>query len=162
MSHLENIVSFAHEGTRISALVPGSWAVSEVTPRHVRFFAPAHPDHEDHRSTFSISLGEPEGFAPDEYEDFCDASLARLSEGLPGFALRRVERFTLSSFVDIHAVWYHSRAESGLEFAMLQALGLLDRYNVYLINAATLTPLADVYLPAFDEILRSLRVLPVR
>ena len=162
MTNPEHLASFAHEGARVSALVPASWSVSEVAENHVRFYAPAHPEHDEHSPTFSISRGEPDGFGPGGFQDFCDASRATLEQELAEFELRAVERFTLSSFVDVHAVWYSYRSESGLEFAQLQALGLMDRYNLYLINAATLLALADVYLPVFDDILRSLRMLPSR
>src|SRR6056297_717486 len=160
MTDREYLASFAHEGTRVSALVPASWSVSEVAENHVRFYGPAHPEHDEHSSTFSISRGEPDGFGPEGFQDFCDASRATLQREFAEFELRSVERFTLSSFVDVHAVWYSYRSESGLAFAQLQALGMMDRYNLYLINAATLLALADVYLPVFDEILRSLRMLP--
>jgi hypothetical protein len=128
MTARENLAHFAHEGVRISALVPATWSVSEVAENRVRFYAPAHPEHDDHSPTFSISLGEPEGFGPDGFQDFCDASRANLAQGLG--------------------------------FAQLQALGLMDRYNLYLINAASLPSLAEVYLPVFSDILRSLRMLP--
>ncbi|MFO8042540.1 MAG: hypothetical protein R6U25_04990 [Alkalispirochaeta sp.] len=156
------LVSFAHEGVRISALIPPTWAASEVSQRHVRFFAPARPEHDDYRSTFSITLGEPEGFGTEWFQEFCDASVAALSQERPDFALQSTERFTLSSFVDVHAAWYTCGSEGGLEFAQLQALGLMDRYHLYLINAATLLPLAEEYLPVFADILRSLRMLPAR
>ncbi|MEX2443049.1 MAG: hypothetical protein WD492_05565 [Alkalispirochaeta sp.] len=96
------------------------------------------------------------------FQDFCTASVATLQQELAEFELRAVERFTLSSFVDVHAAWYSYRSESGLEFGQLQALGMMDRYNLYLINAATLLALADAYLPVFDEILCSPRMLPSR
>lgn len=154
--------SFAHEGVRISALVPETWTVSEISSTHVRFFAPALPEYDDYRSTFSISLGEPKGFGAEWFQEFCDASLAALSQARPAFVLRTTERFALSSFVDVHAVWYTCGSDSGLEFSQLQALGLMDRYHLYLINAATLLPVAEEYVPVFDGILRSLRVLPAR
>ncbi|MFP4491889.1 MAG: hypothetical protein ACLFNZ_10465 [Spirochaetaceae bacterium] len=138
MNNRENPASFAHGGVRISALVPETWAVTEAAANHLRFIAPPHPAHQEHPSTFSIRLGEPEGFSPEDFQDFCDTSQANLKEKLPGFELRTVDRFTLSSFVEVHAIWYNSMAESGLAFAQMQALGLLDRYNMYLINAATL------------------------
>lgn len=165
MNGREDLASFAHGGVRISALVPATWSVSEVAENQVRFHAPTHPEHDEHSPTFSISRGEPavfgmNGYGPDEFQDFCDASLANLEQGLAEFELRGTERFVLSSFVDVYAVWYSCRSDSGLAFAQLQALGLMDRYNLYLINAATLLSLADVYLPTFHDILRSLRMLP--
>jgi hypothetical protein len=166
MNARESTISIAHEGTRISALIPATWEAVEVAENHLRLYSPPDPAYPDHRSTFSISLGEPDGFGPEGFEEFCDASLATLTEKLPAFELRSRERFTLSSLVDVHAVWYSCGSETeagpGPAFAQLQALGLADRYNLYLINAATLLPLADTYLPVFEEILRSLRMLPRR
>ncbi|MDA3948217.1 MAG: hypothetical protein PF508_03240 [Spirochaeta sp.] len=158
----ETSASYAHEGIRISARVPESWIVSELSDNHVRFFGPPHPEYDEYRSTFSINLGEPEGYGEQWFQDFCDASRVTLEQKLSGFELRSVERFALSSFVNIHAVWYSYETESGLAFTQLQALGLVDRYHMYLINAAALRPLADQYLPVFDDILRSLRMLPAR
>lgn len=162
MTGAEDFASFAHEGVRISALVPATWGVTEVSDTQVRFYGPAHPEHDDYRSTFSISLGEPQGYGPDWFETFCNASLATLERELSQFELRTTERYALSSFVDIHALWYTWASESGLAFDQLQALGLMDRYHLYLINAATMRPLADEYLPVFDTVLRSLRMLPGR
>jgi hypothetical protein len=158
----EHSGTFTHEMLRISAVVPDTWSVSEIAENHVRFFSPPQEQYDNHRSTFSISRGEPEGFGEQWFQDFCEASLAALARGLSEFELRSVERFTLSSFVDIHAVWYSYTSESGLPFVQLQVLGLMDRYNLYLINAATLQPLAETTAPVFDAILRSLRMLPTR
>lgn len=158
----ETSASFAHEGIRISARVPESWIVSELSDNHVRFFGPPHPEYDDYRPTFSINLGEPESYGEQWFDDFCEASRVNLEQRMSGFDLRSVERFALSSFVDIHAVWYSYESETGLAFTQLQALGLADRYHMYLINAATLRPLTDLYLPVFADILRSLRMLPAR
>lgn len=160
MNGREERASFAHEGVRISVLLPATWSVTETASQHVRFFGPAHPDHDNYRATFSICLGEPDGFEPEGFQDFCDASITTLERSTPEFEIREITRFALSSFVDMHAVWYTGRRESGLAFAQLQALGLMDRYNLYLINAACLLPLAELYVPLFDDILRSLRMLP--
>jgi hypothetical protein len=141
-------IGIAHEGTRISALIPATWEAVEVAENHLRLYSPPDPAYPDHRSTFSISLGEPDGFGPEGFEECCDASLATLTEKLPAFELRSRERSNLSSLVDVHAVWYScgSGAGPGPAFAQLQALGLADRYNLYLINAATLPP--GGYVPA--------------
>ncbi|MFO7729778.1 MAG: hypothetical protein R6V86_03335 [Spirochaetia bacterium] len=158
----ETSVGYAHEGLRISALLPEGWSVSELSDKHIRFYGPVHGEYDDYQPTFSISLGEPEGFGEEWFDNFCAASRASLERKMPGFELRSVERFTLSSFVDVHALWYTHESDPGLEFAQLQALCLMDRYHLYLINAATLLPLTDEYLPVFDNILHSLRMLPAR
>ncbi|MFP4408246.1 MAG: hypothetical protein ACLFPW_06980 [Spirochaetaceae bacterium] len=154
--------SFSHPETRISAQVPVSWLISEPTEHSVRFSGPPETHFDGSRATFSIALGEPDGFGPEGFADFCDESLGRLEEGVPGFTLRSLERYSLSSLVDVHAVWYAGRWDSAGELLQLQALGLLDRYHLYLINAAAPLPLAEQYAPIFDGILRTLRVLPRR
>lgn len=160
MNDGQDFASFSHAGVRVSALVPETWEASEISANAIRFFGPAHADRDAYRPTFSITLGEPDGFGEEWFREFTEASVENLRRECNGFALRSTERFTLSSLVDVHAVWYTWESESGLAFAQLQALGLMDRYHMYLINAATLLPLADLHLPVFDGVLRSLRMLP--
>ncbi len=162
MSGPERPASFAHAGVRVSAVIPDSWTVEEPAEQMIRFFAPADLDQYRSTPTFSIVLGEPDGFGPDGYDEFCNASVGRLQDATPEFALRARERYALSSFVDVHAVWYTGTWDEGLELMQLQALGLLDRYHLYLVNAAAPIALAEHYTPIFDGILRSLRVLPSR
>jgi len=158
----EQSASFAHEGTGVSAGVPDSWSATELSDSHIRLFGPSRHDHDDYRATFSIQRGEPEGFGEEWFRNFADASRRTLAENLSEFELRSVERFSLSSFADVDATWYTCISETGIGVAQLQALCLIDRYRMYLINAATLLPLADEDLPVFDEILHSLRMLPPR
>ncbi|MFW5842390.1 MAG: hypothetical protein ACOCW6_00555 [Spirochaetota bacterium] len=155
-------LSFAHSGVRVSAIIPGGWTATEPSEYTVRFFAPPDPDHDGSIPTFSIALGEPDGFGPDGFSDFCEASIERLGQEIPEFVLRSVERYTLSSFVDVHAVWYTGVWESERRLVQLQALGLLDRYHLFLINAAAPLASAERYSPLFDAVLRSLRALPSR
>lgn len=152
--------SFSHAATRISAIVPESWEIAEPSEQTVRLMGPAPADGDGSRPSVSIALGEPDGFEPDGFGAFCEASVRRLEQQTPGFTLRAIERYELSSLVDLHAVWYSSRWDSNRELVQLQALGLLDRYHLYLVNAAAPLALAERYAPLMDAILRSLRVLP--
>ncbi|TVR91438.1 MAG: hypothetical protein EA428_05805 [Spirochaetaceae bacterium] len=154
--------SFAHEGALISALVPDGWEAVEPAPQQVRFFGPVQTEYDDYRPTFSISLGRPDGFGEEWFDEFADDSLGQLQSEYEGFVLRSTERLSLSSLVEVNAVWYEWEPEPNLAFAQLQALAPVDRFRMYLINAATLRPLADIHLPIFDQILRSLRMLPPR
>ncbi|MFP4210223.1 MAG: hypothetical protein ACLFR8_03195 [Alkalispirochaeta sp.] len=158
----EQSATFAHEGVGISAWIPDSWSATELSDRHVRLFGPPHSGYDDYRPTFSIQHGEPEGFGEEWFRDFADASRRTLADHRSEFELRSVKRFTLSSFVDVDATWYTHTSEAGVAVAQLQALCLVDRYRMYLINAATLLPLAEEHFPVFDGILRSLRMLPER
>lgn len=157
-----SLVSFAHEGTLVSLLVPEGWEATEVAVNHVRFFGPEQPDHDGYQPTFSILSGEPEGFGEDWFEQFREQSMATLRESCTGLALRSNERFTLSSLVEVAATWYDWTPQPGMHVSQLHALIPVDALRMYVVNAATLQPLADRDLPIFDHVLRSLRVLPRR
>lgn len=153
---------FAHPGVLVSVLVPGNWTVSEVAPQQIRFFGPEQPDLDHYSPTFSIALQTPGDFGDEWFDRFCDAGVERLRESCDDFTLRSVDRFPLSSLADVHATWYEWQAAPDHRSAQLQAMISVDRYRFYLINAATRAEIADDYLPLFDAVLRSLRLLQPR
>lgn len=157
-----SLASFAHESLLLSLLVPDDWDAEELAPNQVRFFGPEQPDLDDYRPTMSFTVGEPEGFGDEWFDEFCAQARERL-EGYEDFRLLRHERFTLSSLCPVDATWYEWTApEEGLTFQQVQALVPYDMSRMYLINAATLAPIADRWLPIFDRVLHDMRVLPAR
>jgi hypothetical protein len=151
--------SVAHEGTLVSFEIPDGWEMLDVAARQFRLFGPSHPEHNDYRPTFSVTLGEPQSFGDEWMESFVAASRDHLAQTYRGFGLVSSEILTLSSLADAHLTWYHWEPEPGLAFVQLQAQILVDAYRLYLINAATVLPLSDTYTPVFEGILRSIRVL---
>lgn len=154
--------SFAHEGLGLSLLVPEDWEAEELADNQVRFFGPEHADLDGYRSTLSIVVGEPDGFGDAWFDSFCGQALETLRENYEGFELRNVERYQLSSLAPVNAIWYSWEPEPGTRSSQVQALILVDALRMYLINAATREPIADSTLPRFDEVIRSIRVLPRR
>lgn len=161
MSTTATMASFTHDGLAASILVPDDWEAEEVNAQTVRFYAPELTDHDGHRPTMSFAHGEPDGFGEEWFDLFCTAARERL-EAYEGFHLLRHERYTLSSLVPVDATWYEWSPEPGTTFAQVQALVPVDANRMYLVNAATPAGAADRMLPLFDQVLRSLRVLPVR
>lgn len=155
------LASFAHEGLLLSLLVPDDWEAEEVAPNQVRFFGPEQSDLDDYQPTMSFTVGEPEGAGPEWFDGFCAAARGRL-ETYEGFRLLRHERFQLSSLVPVDATWYEWSPDDDMTFAQVQALVPVNASRMYLINGATLAPIADSFLPAFDQVLHSMRVLPPR
>jgi hypothetical protein len=151
--------SYAHEDTQISIVVPENWEAQEVEKQHIRFFGPPHPDHNDYRPTFSVSLGKPGGFGDAWLEGFLEETRGNIVSSYREFSMIAVDRFPLSSLVEAHVMSYRWEPEPGLAFTQIQALILVDMFRMYLINGATLEPLADAWMPVFDEMLKSLRVL---
>lgn len=155
------LASFAHETLLLSLQVPDDWTAEEVAENQVRFFGPEQSDLDDYRPTMSFTVGEPEGTGTEWFDAFCAAARERL-ETYDGFRLLRHERFTLSSLTSVDATWYEWSPEPDMTFHQLQALIPVDASRMYMVNAATLAPAADRFLPVFDEVLHSLRVLPTR
>jgi hypothetical protein len=153
-------VSFAHKDLAISLLIPEGWTVTEPADNQIRFFGPEQPEYNDYQPTWSIALHEPDGFGDQWFTSVGENGLVRLQQEFQGFVLRSTERFMLSSLVEVQTIWYQWEAENDLAFAQVQAYVSVDRYRFYLINGATLTPLADTYLSIYDQIIRTLRILP--
>lgn len=160
MADGKGFASFAHKDLLVSLLVPEGWTATEPADYHVRFFGPEQPEYKDYQPTWSIALHQPDGFGEEWFSNYCEQSLQRLQDNYQGFQLNSTKGFMISSLAEVFAIWYQWEHEPGLAFTQLQALIPLDRYRFYLVNAATLVPLADTYLPVFDTMLKSLRVLP--
>jgi len=157
-----SLASFAHAGLLLSLLVPDDWEVDQVAPNQIRFFAPAVADLDDYRPTMSFTMGEPEGVGADWFEEFLTRSRNQLEAGYEGFRLLDTDRYLDSSFADVAVTVYAWTPEPELDFTQLQALVRVDASRMYLVNAATRSPRADVDLPVFTQVLRDLRVLPHR
>lgn len=151
--------SIAHGGIQASLVFPDDWDVEESAENQVRFFGPPQPEHNDYRPTFSVALGQPEGYGDQWVEQLVVQSRANMAESYDGFALLKEDRFPLSSLVEVHCMEYRWEAEPGLSFSQIQALIPVDMQRMYLINAATLEPLAGTFIPLFYQMLRSLRIL---
>lgn len=151
--------TFCHGGTQVSVHVPVDWDVREESEEQVRFYGPPSAEHDDYRPTFSIALGKPEGFGDQWIQEFLQETRATMAESHREFALDSVTSFPLSSLVEAHVMQYRWEHEPGLAFVQLQALIPVDMYRMYLVNAASLQPLADTYLPFFETMLRSIRIL---
>ncbi len=151
--------SWAHHDLGFSLVVPQGWEITQPEEQLVRLFGPEHPEHDDYRPTFSVAAGTPGGFGDEWFDQFCAQSKQQLQDTYEEFSLDRTERITLSSLVEAEAIWYRWRPSPVFRSAQLQALIPVGRYRMFLINAATVEPLAGQYLPLFDRILASLRVL---
>ena len=151
--------SYAHEVTQMSVIIPENWEAREEEEQQVRFFGPPHPEHDDYRPTFSVSLGKPGGFGDEWMEGFLEKTRENMASSYRDFSIIAVDRFPLSSLAEAHVIRFRWEPEPGLAFTQIQALILVDMFRMYLVNGATLEPLADTWIPVFDGMLKSLRVL---
>ena len=162
MSNQDHYAHVAHPLLLLSLLMPDAWTVTDVADHQIRLFGPEHPELDDYRPTLSISMHQPDGFGDEWFDRFCADSVERLRDSHEGFSLRSIDRFPLSSLVEVHATWYEWQAAPDHRSSQLQAFIAVDAYRCYLINAAAKVQIADRYLPIFDRIVRSIRILPTR
>lgn len=154
------LVSFWHAATRLSLMVPVGWEQVDIGPVAIRFYAHPSEANQNYRSSISFTLHEPEGSGSDWLTQFAAAAGERLAATSPGYELVDEERYTSSSFADTHVRTYRWHDEtSGFDFVQVQALILADPSAIYLVDAATVAPIADRYVPLFHAVIASTRIL---
>ena len=158
------MTSFFHEGLLISIRAPLGWSLEEVEGQPmVRLFGKPQAAFDDYRPTMSYLKGQPEGFGEMWLDEFAARALANLNATYAEFDLLTEERYMLSSMARVVSrtfSWHH--LESGMRFHQMQAFVLASPFVMYLVNGATLSPLAGEYLPIFDAILKSTRIMRPR
>lgn len=155
------MTSYFSREAMVSVLVPEEWSGQIVGDAQFRVFGPEHAEHDGYRPTMSYHRTEIAAEGEGWFEEFVAQAGSNLAADSAGYVQRGEEWFTLSSLARVHARWYEWQDEdTGLRFVQLQALilGVDDRLTV--VNAATLEPLADRYVPVFEAILRSTRMIP--
>ncbi len=160
MAELPRMISYFCAELEFSICVPEDWTGQFVNPGKLQLFAPEQTAYDDYRPSMSYVHGSPEG--PDEgwFEELINDSRANMSRTYNEFRLIDEERFTLSSQALVYARRYEWRDEAtGYRFSQMQALIWCDAQSMYLVNAATLQPLAGTFMPTFDAILRSTRII---
>ncbi|TVQ21681.1 MAG: hypothetical protein EA383_16730 [Spirochaetaceae bacterium] len=154
----------------VSANIPDAWDATRIdsvateervsTTIGMRYFAAPQPELDGYRPTLSITCGEPEGYGEEWFDRFCEGRLENTRAQFDGFTLNRHDRFMLSSLCTADVLWFEWDAEPGLRFTQMQALIQADRYRMYVVNAATRVECADEFLPQFESVLHSVRILP--
>lgn len=161
MAQLPNMTSYFSEQTMISILVPEGWEGQIVNEQQFRLFGPSEPRFNDYQPTMSYLRSQPEGYGMDWFEQLIKESGEELRGSYNELKLKGEERFVPSSLAPTYVRWYEWRDEdTNLRFSQLQAL--ISSRDLYVINAATLTPLEDKYMPTFNAILKSTRIIPTR
>jgi hypothetical protein len=163
MSELElpAMASLTLADLRLSIRAPADgWRAELIDERSFRLFGPEQPQLDAYSPTISFMLGEPEGSGDEWFDNFTAGAVHEMETGYTNFWLARQERFELSSMVPVHAVWFEWIDEqSGLHFVQLQAFIPVDPFEMYVVNAATLKAVESDFVPVFNSILRSIRIL---
>jgi len=153
------LTSYFNPQTMLSVLVPVGWDGEIVDPTTFRIKGPAHAEADGYRPTMSWRRTPGPASGHDWLEGLAASTLADAQADYPGFSSERERRTVTSDFAPLYARWFTWRdPQSGLAFS--QILGLLAGDSLWVINAATLTSLAATYLPLFETLLDSTRIIP--
>ena len=160
LTPLPRMVSYYNADLHLSVRVPEDWTGQTINEKLVRCLGPAEPDHNDHRSTLSYQLYALADFGGADYETLIRTSGRDLANDFYAYVLSSEERFVLSSGASVYLRHFNWQDQAtGQEFAQLQALILAFERDLYLVNAATLKALSDIYLPIFNAIVKSTRII---
>jgi hypothetical protein len=140
--------------------VPEDWTGHFVNPGKLQLLGPEQAVYDNYRPSMSYVHGSPEGPDAEWFEQLIDDSGASMGRSYDKFRLLGEERFTLSSQALAYVRHYEWQDEpTGYHFSQMQSLIRCDAESMYLVNAAALLPLAGVFMPIFDAILRSTRII---
>ncbi|MFT6289563.1 MAG: hypothetical protein ACJAR2_000148 [Ilumatobacter sp.] len=152
-------ISYFNPTTRLSILAPDGWGGSDLDDGF-RLWGPPETD-DDYRSSLSFREGSPAGYpgGVEGLELLAEVTLSEMSEQYAGFALGAEDRFWLSSGVPVYVRRYEwEQSDPQRRFAQIQAF--IDAESLIRVNMATLAQLSGQYLPVFETILRSTRIIP--
>lgn len=157
-------VSLTSLDLRVSLRVPAGWEGQAESEHQVRLFSDA--GDEAYRPTLSIEQGEPEEPGTEWFDWFTLALMEPLSEETPGFELVDSDRFRLSSGIaDVYLVAFRRTPEPGAPgevppTSQLQAWVWAGDHRMYVVGASTRREREAEDLATFEQVVRSLRLLP--
>ncbi|MEO6886489.1 MAG: hypothetical protein ABI232_09425 [Jatrophihabitantaceae bacterium] len=145
----------------LSLRVPLGWEVQVVDELRFRVFRdPA--DAGDYQASVGFVLGEPEEPGADWFRRFCRAVPDELASSAEEYELIDTEEFVLSTGAKVFAVRARQHATGAPATSQSLAYVWANSYRMYVVDASTLREHERRDFPLFDQILRSIRVLPPR
>jgi hypothetical protein len=162
MAELPPMVTYLNEEIGISISVPENWSGEIISELQFRIFGEPETGFEDYfdeyRSTMSYRLGEPDNNNPGWFETLIEESLEEMAQDYNEFQLISQENSPIADHPAYVRHYEWTEENTGLRLSQLQSLIKLNDSSFYLINAATLKPLAEKYLPIFNAILQSTKI----
>lgn len=160
MAKLPEMTSYYNENLHMTITVPVGWTGKILNPHAFRIFGPPEANFDDYRSTMSYELGNTSLVGKEGLADIARQSLDDLETDMNEFKVIREEHLLVSGRAPAFARWYEWRdEETNLHFSQIQAFIMAPQARLYLINAATLKPLEDRYIPIFNAILKSTQII---
>jgi hypothetical protein len=165
MTELPKMVSYFNEEIGISILVPEEWSVQVINQSQFRLFGLPEPGFEEYfdeyRPTMSYLLAAPENNSENWFETSITESGNQMQENYNEYQLISEEYCQIADHQAYIRQYEWTETSTSLRLSQLQSLIYNDAGSFYLINAATLKPIEDKYMPIFRKILDSTRIIPL-
>ncbi|AFZ55796.1 DcrB-related protein [Anabaena cylindrica FACHB-243] len=162
MAELPPMATYSHEEIGISISVPENWSGEIISELQFRIFGEPETGFEEYfdeyRSTMSYTLAEPDNTNSGWFETLIKESVEEMAQDYNEFQLIKEEQFQIANHPAYVRYYEWTEENTGLRLSQVQSLIKLDDSAFYLINAATLKPLAEKYLPIFNAILQSTQI----
>lgn len=164
MSNLPEMVSYFNQETRISLMVPQDWTGSAIDSSKFRIFGLPEPGFEEYfdeyRATMSYELDKPDSYGEEWFHQLVAQNNENMSQDYNNYHLvdESYKEVANSMAYIKHYSW--TEETTGLTLSQMQSLILPSPYALYIVNAAVIQSLELKYMPIFDAILNSTRIIP--
>lgn len=142
----------------LSAVIPEGWYPQEAEQGVLRFYGPVMTDFNDYQPTLSITMTEPEDNTNNWFTKLMENRLSQLQQSSE-YELLEDKTLHLHDHMPARLLRYRWHADNNHVFHQYQAFIKSGYQTFYLINAATLEPLAMQHAPLFDKIIEEIRFL---
>ncbi|MFN5365113.1 MAG: PsbP-related protein [Bacteroidota bacterium] len=159
------MTSYFNQRLYISVMVPEDWTCSEVSGNTFRLFGMPESGLEEYfdeyRATMSYAIIKPpSGQASEWFNNLISANNLLMSREYNQYILISEQYYESGTHPAYRKVYTWIDEETGLRLYQLQAFIYGGQNTLYLINAAVVDTFKDRYLPVFESILESTRIIP--
>jgi hypothetical protein len=164
MNTLPNMISYYNEQIRISINVPEEWTGQIISNSQFRLFGLPEVGFEkyfeEYRPTMSYMLAVPENNKFNWFESLIIDSSQEMVRDYNEYQLINEEWCEISDQKAYFRHYEWREETTQLQFSQLQSIIYASPNSFYLVNASVLKPIASQYIPIFDAILKSTRIIP--
>lgn len=158
------VTSFFNEKTRISILIPKGWTSTTIDTSKFRILGWSEAGFEDYfdeyRPTISYELSSATTSDSEWLRKLVNDNNEEMALTYNQYEIINEEYCEIAN-AKAYVKHYSWKEEStGLTLFQMQSLIASSPFSLYIVNAAVLKTLEDKYMPIFNFILNSTRIIP--
>jgi hypothetical protein len=157
MTTSSNLVSYYDKTFSISLVVPADWTTTQTDDFP---FVLLSPPENGYRSNLGFSETHIEPLSAERLDQEIAKLKAQQSTDHENFRQIEERKFWL----DAHPAWWQryewQPSDKPYHFSQVLALLVINEHTIYEINGATLKELEATYVPIFERMVESIRLIP--